>query len=184
MSDAQAIIYGRPRYLAPLLIVAVAGAVAGAVIAFLTYGRVDTASTSTVLGNRAVTSRLAADETRREVEDLAHRKRNEEAHACQLWLDQKILALLGDKHTYVQFADPDPCATYPQAGAVPPVVYPTTTTTTRHATTAPRTRRQSPTTTTTTRPATTTHPTTTTTANPCPTGTVPVARLCRPVSGP
>jgi hypothetical protein len=180
MTDG-AIIYGRPRYLAPLLIVAVAGAVAGAVIAYLTYGRIDTASNATVLGNRAVTERLTRDEARRELENDAHRERNEQAHACLIWLDIRILHDLGDHGFDVNLANDRPCDADTLPGSVPPL--PTTTTTARRRTTT--TRRSTPATqhTTTTRR---TPASTTTTMRPprCPHNTLPVSGVCRPVSGP
>lgn len=167
------IIYGRPRYLAPLLTMAVVGAVAGAIIAYFTYGRVDTASQTDVLGNRAVTQKLTELVRQYESENHAHRERNEEAHACLIWLDVRILHELGDRSIDVRLADDEPCDKYTLPGQVPPL----TTTTTQRRTATTRRPTSSTQRTTTTRHATTA-PTTTTTTRACPNPTVPGAGAC------
>lgn len=173
------IVYGRPRYLVPMLIVAAAGALLAVVIGYATYGRVDSASREDVLGNRAVTEKLAADTARREADNASHRERNEEAHSCIAELVERLLALHGDRTVYVDADMPASCAEWTHAGTVPPPTTSTTTTRPRRRTTTPTRHR-----TTTTRPhgptTSTTAPDTAppTTTTPCPTATVPNNGTC------
>lgn len=159
MSDADDIVYGRPRYLIIALSILLAAASVAAIASLLTYSRVNTASKDDVLGNRSVLEKIAANEDRREAEEQAHRQRNEQAHACIIFNQVKILRHWGE-HVEVTFTNPDPCAAYTRPGEVPPL--PTTTTTPRRPTST-TTRRTTTTTTPTTRPVSSTHPTTTTT---------------------
>lgn len=178
--SGEPIIYGRPRYLAPLLTIVMIAAIVGAIIGYQTYGRAGVASNAAVLGNRAVTEQLTRLVKRYEADNAAHRERNELAHACIAQLLEQVLHRDGD----VTFAATNACAEWTAAGSVPPITEPPTTTTTTHprrrTTTTARHRRQPPTTTSTTHASSTRPPTT----NPCPTGTIPVAHVCRPISGP
>lgn len=156
------ITYGRPRWLAPFLMVAMAGSVAGAVIGYQTHGQVGVASNASVLGNRAVTEQVKKLITEYEVQNHAHRERNEDAHACLIWLLVRDLRRHGD-NINVTFAADRPCDTYTAPGVVPPLPTTTTTTTQRRTTRTTARHRRQPTTTTTTRRSSTAPATTTTT---------------------
>lgn len=153
------IIYGRPRHLAPLLIIGVAAALVAASVSYLTYGRVNTATREDVLGNRVVTQRLERLEQLREADNAAHRERNEEAHACILLLLEDLEYRHGAR-VHLDFAFPDACAQYARPGAVP--AFTTTTAVRRSRTTTTVRRRTATTRGTSSRP--TTQPATTTTA--------------------
>lgn len=159
------ITYGRPRWLAPFLIVAMLGSIAGAVIGYQTHGQVGVASNASVLGNRAVTEQLTKLVREYEIQNHAHRGRNEDGHACLIWLLVRDLRRQGDD-VDVKLANDAPCDDYTLPGVIPPL--PTTTTTTRapRRTTATTARHRRQTTTTTTR-RTTAPPETTTTTTMC-----------------
>lgn len=144
------------RVLLTLAAFAAAGGIFAAVISYATNGTVNTASKSDVLANRAVSERVETLIRKYESENEAHRERNEEAHACIVFL------LNGGKRTGVTFVNPDPCGAYTRPGEVPPL--PTTTTTRPQSTSTSGTRPTRSSTTTTTRASPTTHGTTTTTA--------------------
>lgn len=185
IDPTQPIVYGRPRYLAPVLAVLTAAVLVVAVVVTLTYSNVNAASQQDVLGNRAVTRRVEKLlrridrlERTREEENHSHRERNELAHACILQRQDQIETLLRGRSTNsVDYASPEPCKQYGQAGEVPPPASTTTQTTTRRTTTTRR--RTSTTPATTAPPSSSTGPTTTTTA--C---AVRVQGQCRPVPTP
>lgn len=169
------IVYGRPRYLAPLLIVAATAALLGVALGFATRNDVRGASTQDVLQNRAVTEKLTELVRQFEANNQPHRERNEEAHACLIWLAIRAAHARGDWTVDVDFPDPHPCAKYTRPGVVPPTTTTSTTGPRRHPTTTTQRHRS---TTTTTHASSTTHPTTTTQA--CPGGTIPAAGVCQP----
>jgi hypothetical protein len=145
--------YGRPRYLAPVLaIIAVAAAIA-AVVSYLTYGRVESASVEDVLANRVVTQELRKLVTEYEQENSAHRDRNEEAHACIAVLLRELLDRHGARFA-LDIVMPDPCKAWAHIGVA---THPTTTTTAtvrRRQTTTSRSQSTSNPTTTQTTPST------------------------------